>query len=372
MKLTWIRRLSLSETPFSRILYSMYPKLKNIFDFGTEYLKIVAGETKNSFWCDVIKHLQSIRKKTKPCNFDEFNADYLFYNSKITVGRKIVFYRSWVESGILQICHIMNDNGGFLSYNEFAQKYPQVNSNFIQYQGLVESVKLYRRNIQLPHEADYQLTTQREKCFRAICTNNEAVRSIFQSCNFNHASIVKWNSIFDNLNWQKIFDKCHKTTKDCTLRWFQMKILYRILPTNRFLWLRNIKESNHCTFCEVEEETLCHLLFTCNHVQRFWNDLRDFLIIKCPCIINLAFTEELVLFGCKPNMYTDMIFDLILLNAKYFIFVNKCKDSIPTLNGFKHILKNIYQIEKGSCTNPKQFDQFKRNWFQYDRLVNED
>ena len=37
--------------------------------------------------------------------------------------------------------------------------------------------------------------------------------------------------------------------------------------------------------------------------------------------MNLNFTEEFVIFGVKQHMFTDRIFDLIILNAKYFIFV---------------------------------------------------
>lgn len=85
--------------------------------------------------------------------------------------------------------------------------------------------------------------------------------------------------------------------------------------------------------------------------------------------MNLNFTEEFVIFGVKQHMFTDRIFDLIILNAKYFIFVNKCKESRPTLDGFKNILKLIFQIEKGSCANVNQTAAFEQNWYQYRNLI---
>ena len=185
------------------------------------------------------------------------------------------------------------------------------------------------------------------------------------------AGFVKWNTQFnDNLNWPKILDLCHKTTRQCKLRWFQLRLLHRILPTKRFLYLRSISQDNLCCFCNEQEESICHLFWSCKHVKKFWSDLQNLLLLSCQHIINLRLDEELVLFGTRENMYTDKVFDLIILVAKYYLYSLKWTNSIPNIRTFHTILKNRYRLEKYSSLCSNQSHTFDTLWYPYTNLVN--
>ena len=48
-------------------------------------------------------------------------------------------------------------------------------------------------------------------------------------------AVLKWNISFPDLNWKLIFAKCFKISNDTKLQRFQIRMLYRILSTNRYL-----------------------------------------------------------------------------------------------------------------------------------------
>ena len=47
----------------------------------------------------------------------------LFNNKEILVGNRPFFLKDWFDSGIVSIQDILNENGKFLSFQEFQQIY---------------------------------------------------------------------------------------------------------------------------------------------------------------------------------------------------------------------------------------------------------
>ena len=80
---------------------------------------------------------------------------------------------------------------------------------------------------------------------------------------------LKWEEVFNNLNWQNIHSLPFKSTIDTKLRSFQYKYIMRILPTNKFLTKCNIISSSLCDFCDRQPETLEHLFWECHFVRAF-------------------------------------------------------------------------------------------------------
>ena len=134
-------------------------------------------------------------------------------------------------------------------------------------------------------------------------------------------SVCKWNQLFAELNWGEIFCKPILTTKDTQLRWFQFRILHRllILPTERYLYLRHLTEAPMCDFCSHEEETLLRLFWECPAVQSFWSDVSALIGRD----IQVGLNMPLILFGFDQNVQSDRVFVLITLMARFHIFKSK-------------------------------------------------
>ena len=53
---------------------------------------------------------------------------------------------------------------------------------------------------------------------------------------------------------------------------------------------------------------------------------------KCETVLNVKFTQNLVLFGTEIDIKTDTVFDLVILQAKQFIYKCKLDKCLPTVS----------------------------------------
>ena len=116
-----------------------------------------------------------------------------------------------------------------------------------------------------------------------IITNNKKGSKFFYDilCDDNKEPTFceKWNRKLDRqINWQTTFFKIKKI-KEVKLKWFQIRIVSRIIATNKSLHLMKVKNTNMCTFCEEDVETIEHLFFECDNIQpfSFWNNIFNML-----------------------------------------------------------------------------------------------
>ena len=82
-----------------------------------------------------------------------------------------------------------------------------------------------------------------------------------------------------------------------------------------FLTKIGISDSALCSFCKLETETLSHLFFDFNLVNKFWLDAQ-YNVIKEENFVNL--NKDLVFFGDVKNMNSPLNF--FILHIKYYIY----------------------------------------------------
>ena len=94
------------------------------------------------------------------------------------------------------------------------------------------------------------------------------------------ANEQKWLRHFDYLNtvtWKKMYAQIHHYIKDPKLIWFQFRIFHHILTTNKFAYKIWISDSPLCIFWDSEEETIVHVLWECDNMQRFLHHIETWL-----------------------------------------------------------------------------------------------
>ena len=111
-----------------------------------------------------------------------------------------------------------------------------------------------------------------------------------------------------NFEWNRIYEIPFKVTTDSKTRQFQCRILNRILYTNKLLYKMKITNTLKCTFCNEEDETVEHLLFSFKYTELFWKEIIKWL--KRFQILLNPFVESSILFGIlkhkhkhKPHNY---------------------------------------------------------------------
>ena len=86
---------------------------------------------------------------------------------------------------------------------------------------------------------------------------------------------VKYTTRFStcNLDWDSIYLIPHLVTLDTKTRTFQYKVLNRIIFTNKTLYKMRLVDSPLCTFCKISDESLEHLLCSCEFTVAFWKSV---------------------------------------------------------------------------------------------------
>jgi hypothetical protein len=198
---------------------------------------------------------------------------------------------------------------------------------------------------------------------------NKYVQVTLAATNVPPTCVQKWNLAYDNLDWKTIFQLCYTTTSDIQLRWFQIRLLHRILPTEKYLFDCKIVDSPLCKICKQEPQYIVHFFWECEVVASFWKKLGETLKKKCMHCHSLNFNNKLVIFGISDLIKTDSILNYIILLAKFYIYKCKLQKITPQVDPFLKMLKHKYCIEKYVSKINGNYHKFDQNWASYQQLL---
>ena len=154
----------------------------------------------------------------------------------------------------------------------------------------------------------------------------------------------------------------HEYVKDTSLKIFQYKILYRILPTNKLLYKMKIINYNCCYICRTHVETLEHMFFNCTEIKNLWFKIFDELKLKDK-FENIKCDLQTILFGykCNNNDFISGI-NIFILLVKLYIF--NCKNNENTISfiAAKCFLKYRCGIQKSISKNVNREWAFIDDW----------
>ena len=173
---------------------------------------------------------------------------------------------------------------------------------------------------------------------------------------------IKWEntlnlSNFSNKYWQRHYIIPFKVTNDTKLQWLQYRIFHRILATNSYLLKINYIDSELCTFCNTESETIIHLFWECQYVHIIWVEFIRWVNTRSRR--NLSLCEKDAILGiCEAS---DII-NLLIILLKSYVYQYRMKKSIPTYNGFITYVKEYQKVEKILYCKKNQVQKFEYRW----------
>jgi hypothetical protein len=78
---------------------------------------------------------------------------------------------------------------------------------------------------------------------------------------------VKWDTALDTeIPWENFFEYTKKI-QEIKLRWFQIRINYRVLVTNSILKSMGIRTTDVCNFCLTEKDYFSLFMRLCTHAN---------------------------------------------------------------------------------------------------------
>ena len=108
------------------------------------------------------------------------------------------------------------------------------------------------------------------------------------------------NYLFSKESIHKMYSLPFLITKDSKLITFQFKIIHHILPTKSSLFQAGITESDICSLCTSEKQTIKHLLYHCTVSKAFWDRFTNWWLQKFKQVVIL--TESHTLYGWHNNI----------------------------------------------------------------------
>ena len=314
---------------------------------GDYFLKIASLRVQNPFWKDVFNSAFFYLNKFINSSFIDKSLICclpIWNNSLLQIGNRPVNYQHWAQKGVLFINDLLDDGGGFLSLGEFLKRYP-IKTNFLEYYGLITAAKLLL--LRAIDTGSISLMCKPLNSFTNVILNNGNFECRFVNTLLLHSprrpckSYLKWTNSFNisSTKWTMYCMIPFNASKDVYIRWFQYRLMHRIIPTNYYLNKIGIIPSSMCTFCLIHTETIQHLFFYCDFVQRIWN---YFDAVFSNANINIDLDFSVVLFGGD----FAQVLNLILILIKCYIFNCKKIRVIPSVNGSIKYLINYFQMQK--------------------------
>ena len=365
LKLKWIKMLA--DPTFNSDWKTLFiNRYKNVSDI---ILKCNICKTdikrlniKNKFWNDTLEIWADIHSK-----FDD-NTNYrskhpqncLWFNRKIKINGKTVFYRQWHLAGIDYIYNMMKDNGNFYTFNEFKATY-NIDTNFLQFYGILNQI---RQNF--PVEGR---TIEVDQTLRKLLTVKSASQAFYQEIlnrlnkSPKRKCFIKWEILFDReIDWEEIFTNIYSFSNDPKLRNFQFKVVHNIFPNNKILHRMGIENSSLCPRCNSVAETLEHYLWFCDTLRPFWQLVQNWINSTFNCHINLSSFNVILGSKITENFVDNITINFIILHAKFYVHCCRWNNSLPSMEIWTQQLKQREKIEKMIAFQNKSYNKHMKKW----------
>ena len=136
----------------------------------------------------------------------------------------------------------------------------------------------------------------------------------------------KWEEILqceiNDKAWEGCYNNISKLTLSTKLRSFQYRLVNLALITNIDLYKWKIKNTDSCTFCQLERETYLHLFVKCKEVRKkMWVPLRRWLDYYC--YLELPDLADEIMLNNYKGPY-GLLVNTIVLITKQYIYAKRC------------------------------------------------
>ena len=168
--------------------------------------------------------------------------------------------------------------------------------------------------------------------------------------------------LFPNLqsDWKDIYLLPGKVTIDTKLRIFQYKLLNNILYLNKHIFMFRKKDTKHCSFCQLQDETINHLFVECNYSKNLWRDLKTYYQPSFSLPLLRPQSATFGFFDIDPH--SSLLLNHILLLYKYYIYYSRDSAKL-SLVALTRSIKKISVMEKRfSFGNEKKSKALNKNW----------
>ena len=357
IKISWIRRYKATNADWGLVAATEISNIQDTICYGSKKILRICKNITNPFWRDVLEAYASFSSVLQP-SMPEILSEKLWCSDYSRFNYTTI--KTWDTKGIRFLADLINENTGKLHTKQTLENHFNIKMTFLCFTGLLKSlpgclklekvVKEFgpiipvRMNLLMNH-------SHLNRC--VYDTYLESERSKLTKVNTRLKD--KWIrdiGSFDEDNFIKIMS----VTNSTRYRMIHYKLINRVLATNKFLKVINVKEDDRCTFCQNEPETIVHVFWYCARVQAFVNSIREVIFRKYQITADINpkswfFTTDL-----------DVAASCIILLAKIVIYEARLNETSPDINHLKNKLKQEVEVEYHSARTGSRIDILEKKW----------
>lgn len=244
-----------------------------------------------------------------------------------------------------------------------------IRTNYLEYQGVVQCLKRMFRD-KTVETTDFIPGPYIPIYIHLLLKQKKGSQNIYNVLNKNKelpTGKIKWNRIYDldDESWESIYQAPFQITKCSKLRWFQTSINHNILTTNKFLKTINLIDSPDCTLCGQFEETITHLFWHCSKTRIFLKELETKFQTNN---IQLDLREKTFILGLYQTD-TSKVLQFLLLIAKYYIYLCRCKNKPLNFKLYKLNVQSLYKTHKEMAVINNDLEKFLLAWSLFEQIL---
>lgn len=319
------------------------------------------------FYADILDAYKWFRE-SPICEVDtpEVLGNQLVCNNRfVLVGGKSVFHEWMREGPLARVADWFDGTGRPRSYEVLAGlvggrlrqfRYMQIVSAIP-----VEWKRMMARAVGLPYQPSE---------VRPSWANGAKKRYLAANRGEVPAGQTRWCQIYPDMkewSWPRIWTLSQQLGLTNKLRFFQYKILHRILaaPSKLYLWKQ--QDSPECYLCGADMDTIEHMLVGCPRSRVVWVNL--FLRFERHEQVILNWTEEQVIFGFFDlPISVDALqrLNTIVTLCKHYVYSQRNASSFTFSEvGFQSVLKRHLLYHWHAAQSLGQITRFEQLWQSY-------
>ena len=354
MKIKWVYKIQENRSIRTLAYYFLPPVGDYIWSCSLND-KDINLLVKNEFWKNVLTAWSRLRK----IEYVDENVknEIIWFNSSIRIANKPTFHKKAFDAGIIYIKDLLDNNNRFLSYQDLCNRYGNNALSFLEYYGIMNSIPIewkekFEQEILMDVPNIYEQIVETKLSTKIIYLRfSEDETIIEQLCN-------RWNEKYTLNTCFEELRKCFININHITLSTKHRSFLYRLLHiaiiTNKDLFLWKMSNTDKCTFCNVEVETILHLFCSCKAVKLLWNNIKQWIYNTTQEVLDLNDHNTIL---CN---YDDKLLNHVVLITMQYIYRSRCLKEIPSFRFLKSLVIDTYYIEKNIAE--KQIDKHRKKW----------
>ena len=298
----------------------------------------------------------------------DFVDQIIWYNSAIKVQGKPVLFKKAFISGLIHVKQLCNSDHYLLTTQEIVNTF---DITIMQCNSLTADIsKHFKANTKSQQSFE---PTMYEKLINAKKIVAKAYEMLIQGSGPLQHTLQKWyKKVQDGCKleiseYSEMLGNIYKVTNNSKLRSFQYRILHSAIILNTHLYKWNIKKSPKCYFCEIENETILHILVDCPQVKAIWLEVENICKQLNSCD-DIKIDTWNILYNCiNPNPFH--VFNLICLITKQYIYATKCLGKRLNAYELKSKIVRIKSYELFKAKQTKKVIKHCKKWFiQYETI----